>query len=240
MRSIDLLVALTLAPALAFQRAVAPTLRVPVGASRLSIKSAFSSPKPNKLLIPFTTAYVAAEAESTERDKSNHLFESIGTGIRRDFAMRLPHYASDITDGMSLQCLAATMFLFFACLAPAVGFGGLFATATGGSIGTVEMVSSTAACGVAYALTSAQPLTIIGSTGPVLAFVACLMQLSKALKLPFLPLYAWTGLWTSFILFVSSLTSASNLVKVTESFAIVERMLALSLTPSYLCFGPLS
>ena len=61
-----------------------------------------------------------------------------------------------------MQCLAATMFLFFACLAPAVGFGGLFGLATGNAIGTVEMISSTAASGVLYALFAAQPLTIIG------------------------------------------------------------------------------
>ena len=54
------------------------------------------------------------------------------------------------------------MFLFFACLAPAVGFGGLFVVATGNSIGTVEMVSSTAASGLIYSLFAAQPLTIIG------------------------------------------------------------------------------
>jgi uncharacterized membrane protein (Fun14 family) len=63
---------------------------------------------------------------------------------------------------MMIQCLAATMFLFFACLAPAIGFGGLFGLATGNAIGTVEMISSTAASGVIYALVSAQPLTIIG------------------------------------------------------------------------------
>lgn len=146
------------------------------------------------------------------------LFEGIGVGIVRDYKTRLPHMLSDITDGLNVQSLAATMFLFFACLAPAVGFGGLFASATNGAIGTVEMVSSTAACGVIYALFAAQPLTIIGSTGPVLAFVACLAQLAKATNLPFLPLYTWTGIWTSAILFVSALTSGSNLVKYLTRF----------------------
>ena len=114
--------------------------------------------------------------------------------------MRLPLYGSDVKDGLNTQCLAATCFLFFACLAPAVGFGALFGAVTNGAIGTMEMVSSTAMCGLIYALTSAQPLTIIGSTGPVLAFVATLVQLAEKLSLPFLPLYAWTGIWTSGIL----------------------------------------
>mmetsp|Transcript_12379 Transcript_12379/g.27157 ORF Transcript_12379/g.27157 Transcript_12379/m.27157 type:complete len:443 (-) Transcript_12379:127-1455(-) len=80
------------------------------------------------------------------------------------------------------------------------------------------MISSTAACGFIYALLSAQPLTIIGSTGPVLSFVACLYQFTTKLDLPFLPVYAWTGLWTSAILLLSSLTSASNLVKYLTRF----------------------
>lgn len=157
---------------------------------------------------------VSAPAEGEKQS----LFEKFGTGIRRDVKARLPFYKSDIKDGLNVQCLAATCFLFFACLAPAVGFGGLFAVATGGAIGTIEMVSSTAACGAIYALFSAQPLTIIGSTGPVLAFVACLAQLARAANLPFLPLYTWTGLWTSAILLASSLTSGSNLVKYLTRF----------------------
>lgn len=69
-----------------------------------------------------------------------------------------------------------------------------------------------------YALFAAQPMTIIGSTGPVLAFVATLVQFANKANLPFLPLYAWTGIWTSGILFISSITSASNLVKYLTRF----------------------
>eukprot|EP00985_Skeletonema_marinoi_P003346 scaffold1414_cov175-Skeletonema_marinoi.AAC.5 len=151
-------------------------------------------------------------------DKDPPLFEGLLKGITRDYKMRLPLYKSDITDGLNTQCLAAICFLFFACLSPAIGFGSLFGAVTNGAIGTMEMVSSTAMCGFIYALTSAQPLTIIGSTGPVLAFVAALVQLADKMGLPFLPLYAWTGIWTSGILFLSSITSASNLVKYLTRF----------------------
>jgi len=160
----------------------------------------------------------AAAVEESSDDKDPPLFESFLKGIGRDYKMRLPLYKSDISDGLNTQCLAATLFLFFACLAPAVGFGSLFGTVTNGAIGTMEMVSSTAMCGLIYSLTSAQPLTIIGSTGPVLAFVATLVKLAEKLGLPFLPLYAWTGIWTSGILLASSVTSASNLVKYLTRF----------------------
>ena len=154
--------------------------------------------KSTPLYMSSTTAEAAVE---TNDDKYPPLFEQLLKGIKRDYKMRLPLYKSDVTDGLNSQCLAATLFLFFACLAPAVGFGALFGSVTNGAIGTMEMVSSTAMCGFFYALTSAQPLTIIGSTGPVLAFVATLVKLAEKMNLPFLPLYAWTGLWTSGILF---------------------------------------
>jgi len=177
-----------------------------------------SSSNNNGRAAPLRMSDVAAASSTESGGDKEKLFEGFGVGIARDLKARIPLLKSDITDGFNVQCLAATMFLFFACLAPAVGFGGLFALSTGGAIGTVEMVTSTAACGMLYAMFSAQPLTIIGSTGPVLAFVACLAQLAKSLKLPFLPLYTWTGLWTAGILLASSLTSASNLVKYLTRF----------------------
>jgi hypothetical protein len=63
--------------------------------------------------------------------------------------------------------------------------------------------------GMAYALLAGQPLTIVGSTGPVLAFISALYKLAKLADLPFLPVYAWTGLWTSGFLTLYSLYSLS-------------------------------
>jgi len=83
-------------------------------------------------------------------DGSDNIFEPLGVGIKRDIRRRLPHYKSDITDGMNAQSLATTLFLFFACLAPAIGFGGILDTATNGAMGAIEMVSSTAFCGTSF------------------------------------------------------------------------------------------
>ena len=73
--------------------------------------------------------------------KDPPLFESPLKGIKRDYGMRLPLFLSDITDGLNTQCLAATCFLFFACLAPAVGFGALFGAATKGVSDGVERLT---------------------------------------------------------------------------------------------------
>lgn len=41
-----------------------------------------------------------------------------------------------------------------------------------------QMIAATAVCGMVYAALAGQPLTIIGSTGPVLAFIAVLYKTS--------------------------------------------------------------
>jgi len=79
--------------------------------------------KSNSGSLKMTTAATKGDASSQSDDP---MFEGLGKGISKDFSARLPFYKSDITDGLNSQCLAATLFLFFACLAPAVGFGGLF------------------------------------------------------------------------------------------------------------------
>ena len=122
------------------------------------------------------------------------------SGLVADIRRRLPHYASDFRDGMHAKCLASTLFLFFACLAPAVTFGGIMGELTGNQIGAVEMLVASAVCGVAYALLSGQPLIILGGTGPLLVFTAILYRLCNDLQIPFLPTYCWVGLWTALLL----------------------------------------
>ena len=78
----------------------------------------------------------------------------VGSGLRGDLSRRLPFYADDFKQGAHPKVLASILFLFFACLANAVAFGGLTAIVTGGQIGTVEMILATAGGGTAFALFS--------------------------------------------------------------------------------------
>ena len=150
--------------------------------------------------------------------KKVDIAESFGKGLARDIKNKLPHYPSDFTDSFNAKTLASTFFLFFACLAPAIAFGSLLAIATGGAMGTVEAVGATAIGGVIYALFSAQPITIIGITGPLLAFLKVVYSMCLARGIPFLPVYAWIGLWSSLLLFISSFFSLSNLVEYLTKF----------------------
>ena len=134
-------------------------------------------------------------------------------GIMRDLSRRLPSYVSDYVDGAHPKCLSAVLFLFFACLAPAVTFGGVMAVQTEGAIGAVEMIVATAVCGVCFAIFAGQPLIILGGTGPLLVFTAILYRLCGDLEIPFLPTYAWVGIWTGLFTLILALTDASFLMR---------------------------
>lgn len=134
-------------------------------------------------------------------------------GLRSDVARRWPHYLSDFHDGLNAKCVASTLFLFFACLAPAVTFGGVMAVQTDGQIGAVEMIVASAFCGVVFALVAGQPLVILGGTGPLLVFTAILYRLCADMGLPFLPSYGWVGLWSAGFLLLLAVTDASCLMR---------------------------
>lgn len=134
-------------------------------------------------------------------------------GLLEDLRRRLPFYWSDFRDGFHPKTVASTLFLFFACLAPAVTFGGVMAVETEGAIGAVEMIAATAICGVVYALVAGQPLIVLGGTGPLLVFTAILYGMCREYEIPFLPAYAWVGLWTSLLTIVLAVVDASCLMR---------------------------
>jgi hypothetical protein len=134
-------------------------------------------------------------------------------GLINDLKRRLPHYASDWRDGLHPKVAGATLFLYFACLANAVAFGGLTGIVTGGEIGTLEMIVATAVGGISFALLSGQPLTILGGTGPIVIFTGLLYLGCEQLGLPFLPVYGWVGLWSGLFMFLLAITDASFLMR---------------------------
>jgi mannitol/fructose-specific phosphotransferase system IIA component (Ntr-type) len=143
---------------------------------------------------------------------------SFAGGLIADVRRRLPHFVDDFKQGLSARSLAATVFLFFACFTGALTFGGIMAEATGGTIGVSQMVVATAIGGVIYAFFAGQPLIVLGGVGPVLIFTGILYTQSVSLDLPFLPVYAWVGLWSALFTMVLAVTDASVLMRYLTRF----------------------
>lgn len=139
--------------------------------------------------------------------------KSFGLGVKEDFKRRLKFYFSDYVDGLHYKSLSSSFFLFFACLAPAVTFGGVLGIYTDGAIGVVEMILASAVCGGVFALLSGQPLIILGGTGPMLVITAMLFTLAKTYHLDFLGIYFWVGIWSAFLTILAAFINLSDLMK---------------------------
>ncbi|KAM8981442.1 sodium bicarbonate cotransporter 3 isoform 2-T4 [Sarcophilus harrisii] len=133
-------------------------------------------------------------------------------GLILDIKRKAPFFLSDFKDALSLQCLASILFLYCACMSPVITFGGLLGEATEGRISAIESLFGASLTGIAYSLFSGQPLTILGSTGPVLVFEKILFKFCKDYSLSYLSLRTSIGLWTSFLCIVLVATDASSLV----------------------------
>lgn len=139
-------------------------------------------------------------------------------GLVNDVKRRFPHYKSDITEGLNLQCLAAAIFMYFAALSGAITFGGLMADKTDNLIGISETLLATSAAGILFALLAGQPLIIIGATGPLLLFDESLYNFCLTNGLDFLTVRVYIGLWLGIIGLVVVCFEGSVLVKLFTRF----------------------
>nr|XP_042091697.1 sodium bicarbonate cotransporter 3 isoform X8 [Ovis aries] len=150
----------------------------------------------------------AAHHEGPELQRTGRLFGGLILDIKR----KAPFFLSDFKDALSLQCLASILFLYCACMSPVITFGGLLGEATEGRISAIESLFGASLTGIAYSLFAGQPLTILGSTGPVLVFEKILFKFCRDYHLSYLSLRTSIGLWTSFLCIVLVATDASSLV----------------------------
>ncbi|XP_077125056.1 sodium bicarbonate cotransporter 3 isoform X5 [Ranitomeya variabilis] len=133
-------------------------------------------------------------------------------GLMLDIKRKAPFFLSDFKDALSLQCLASVLFLYCACMSPVITFGGLLGEATQNRISAIESLFGASLTGIAYSLFAGQPLTILGSTGPVLVFEKILFKFCKDYHLSYLSLRTSIGLWTAFLCLLLVATDASSLV----------------------------
>ncbi|XP_028984948.1 sodium bicarbonate cotransporter 3 isoform X7 [Betta splendens] len=143
-----------------------------------------------------------------ELQRTGRIFGGLVNDVRR----KTPFLWSDIRDALSLQCLASILFLYCACMSPVITFGGLLGEATKGNISAIESLFGASLTGVAYSMFSGQPLTILGSTGPVLVFEKILFKFCCDYGLSYLCLRTSIGLWTAFLCLLLVATDASSLV----------------------------
>ncbi|XP_075701299.1 band 3 anion transport protein-like [Rhinoderma darwinii] len=139
-------------------------------------------------------------------------------GLVCDVKRRYPKYLSDIRDALNPQCLAAVIFIYFAALSPAITFGGLMASKTKGWMGVPELMVSTAIQGIVFCLLGAQPLLILGFSGPLLVFEDAFFNFCETSGIEYIVARVWIGFWLIFIVIIVVACEGSFLVRFISRF----------------------
>ncbi|KAM4729008.1 anion exchange protein 2a isoform 2-T4 [Anableps anableps] len=139
-------------------------------------------------------------------------------GLIQDVTRRYPQYLSDIQDALNPQCMAAIIFIYFAALSPAITFGGLLGEKTEGLIGVSELIVATAMQGIVFSVLGAQPLLVIGFSGPLLVFEEAFYTFCKDNEIEYLTGRVWIGFWLVLIVFITVALEGSILVRFVSRF----------------------
>lgn len=139
-------------------------------------------------------------------------------GLIRDAQRRYPKYISDFKDALNPQCMAAVIFIYFAALSPTITFGGLLGEKTEGLIGVSELIVATCIQGVVFCLLGAQPLLVVGFSGPILVFEEAFFSFCKGNNMEYLTGRVWIGFWLVIIVVVMVAFEGSFLVRFVSRF----------------------
>uniref|UniRef100_A0A671PCP1 Anion exchange protein n=1 Tax=Sinocyclocheilus anshuiensis TaxID=1608454 RepID=A0A671PCP1_9TELE len=139
-------------------------------------------------------------------------------GLIRDAQRRYPKYISDFKDALNPQCMAAVIFIYFAALSPTITFGGLLGEKTEGLIGVSELIVATCIQGVLFCLLGAQPLLVVGFSGPILVFEEAVFSFCKGNNMEYLTGRVWIGFWLIIIVVVMVAFEGSFMVRFVSRF----------------------
>ena len=123
-------------------------------------------------------------------------------GMYEDLKQRIPFYLSDFYDGFAGEktlhkTISATIFLYFACILPAIAFGVLNLSNTGnheswgshlpsfnicisgGKIGVMDAIVGQTLGGTLFSLLAGQPLIVIMTTAPIALYIKIIVAVAE-------------------------------------------------------------
>ncbi|OAA67670.1 anion exchange family protein [Cordyceps fumosorosea ARSEF 2679] len=135
-----------------------------------------------------------------------HLFR----GMVNDVHRRGPYYVSDWTDAWDYRVVPATVYMYFANILPALAFSLDMFQSTASSYGVNEVLLSSVLGAVVFALAAAQPLVIVGVTGPITVFNYTVYDIIHPTGVDYLGFMAWIGIWSLILHWILAVTNSCN------------------------------
>ncbi|RAL67536.1 hypothetical protein DID88_008291 [Monilinia fructigena] len=131
-------------------------------------------------------------------------------GMVDDVKRRAPFYLSDWTDAWDYRVVPATIYMYFANILPALAFSLDMFTKTNMSYGVNEVLLASVLGSVVFAVFAAQPLVIVGVTGPITVFNYTVYDIIVPTGANYFAFMALIGLWSLLMHWILAVTNSCN------------------------------
>ncbi|TQV93088.1 anion exchange family protein [Cordyceps javanica] len=131
-------------------------------------------------------------------------------GMINDLRRRTPYYPSDWTDAWDYRVVPATVYMYFANILPALAFSLDMFQNTASNYGVNEVLLSSVLGSVVFALAAAQPLVIVGVTGPITVFNYTVYDIMHPTGVDYLGFMGWIGIWSLILHWILAVANSCN------------------------------
>ncbi|KAJ4310461.1 hypothetical protein N0V94_008432 [Neodidymelliopsis sp. IMI 364377] len=159
--------------------------------------------------------YSSRSGKSKDAWWKTRLFSGMVNDIRR----RAPFYWSDWSDAWDYRVVPATVYMYFANILPALAFSLDMFVKTDMSFGVNEVLLASVLGSVVFSLAAAQPLVIVGVTGPITVFNYTVYDIITPRGTNYFAFMCWIGIWALIFHWILAITNSCNGLRYVTRFS---------------------
>ncbi|KAH7555045.1 HCO3 transporter family-domain-containing protein [Bipolaris maydis] len=159
------------------------------------------------------------QSPSAKKKSSTWWKTSLFSGMIQDVRRRAPFYWSDWKDAWDYRVVPATVYMYFANILPALAFSLDMFEKTKQSFGVNEVLLASVLGSVVFSLAAAQPLVIVGVTGPITVFNYTVYDIIVPRGTNYFAFMAWIGIWSLIFHWILAVTNSCNALRYVTRFS---------------------
>lgn len=159
------------------------------------------------------------QSPSAKKKSSAWWKTSLFSGMIQDVRRRAPFYWSDWKDAWDYRVVPATVYMYFANILPALAFSLDMFEKTNTSFGVNEVLLASVLGSVVFSLAAAQPLVIVGVTGPITVFNYTVYDIIVPRGTNYFAFMAWIGIWSLIFHWILAVTNSCNGLRYVTRFS---------------------
>ncbi|KAG9197336.1 hypothetical protein G6514_001859 [Epicoccum nigrum] len=141
------------------------------------------------------------------------------SGMINDVKRRAPFFWSDWKDAWDYRVVPATVYMYFANILPALAFSLDMFVKTDMSFGVNEVLLASVLGSVVFSVFAAQPLVIVGVTGPITVFNYTVYDIITPRGTNYFAFMCWIGIWALIFHWILAVTNSCNGLRYVTRFS---------------------